>query len=271
MDARVTRVWGVGHDDGVTARPVVATGGVARAVAIIVLALGVGAGGLPAAAQDLDPRPRDATGVSRSGALAPPLRLASGTSNPFVMAERTRPSTILPPVGDLAAWAPVRAEQEVRASQLRQRVAAQRSRVRAERSRIADARRIVLAARVTRRPASGGYSGFFGDRIALRGYRPHMGVDYNGSTGDPIYAARMGTVIWTGWKSGYGYVIDIDHLFGYMTRYAHLSSIGVSVGEEVMPGDVIGRMGSTGFSTGSHLHFEVHHYGTPIDPLNWYR
>lgn len=241
-----------------------------RAAGVLVLTVGLSAAAVPAFAQSTDPRPRDTAEVARSAGQSP-LRLASGTSNPFVMAERSRPSTVLPPVGDLVAWQPVRAEQEARARQLRQRVAAQRGRVRAERARIQAARAIVQAARITRRPATGPYTGFFGDRIALRGYRPHMGLDINGNTGDPIYAARMGTVVWTGWKSGYGYVIDIDHLFGYMTRYAHLSSVGVSVGEDVFPGDVIGRMGSTGFSTGSHLHFEVHHYGKPIDPLVWYR
>jgi len=114
-------------------------------------------------------------------------------------------------------------------------------------------------------PARGGISSRFGNRHG----EFHTGLDINGSTGDPIKAAETGRVIDAGWGGGYGYMIKIDHGSGIQTWYAHLSKISCSVGDQVERGEVIGREGSTGRSTGSHLHFEVRIGGKAVNPLNY--
>ena len=99
--------------------------------------------------------------------------------------------------------------------------------------------------------------------------RMHNGIDIWARTGDPIAAARSGRVTFAGWNGGYGNLIIISHGSGVETRYAHLSRINVSVGQQVASGQVIGRAGSTGFSTGPHLHFEIRMNGTPVDPRRY--
>jgi peptidoglycan hydrolase-like protein with peptidoglycan-binding domain len=96
----------------------------------------------------------------------------------------------------------------------------------------------------------------------------HDGVDFPVPMGTPIGAAGVGTVISAGWNSGgYGNLTIIQHRLGYTTYYAHQSSISVSVGQRVSGGVRIGYVGSTGHSTGPHLHFEVRHNGIPINPV----
>src|SRR3954470_21348397 len=96
----------------------------------------------------------------------------------------------------------------------------------------------------------------------------HDGVDFPEPAGTPIGAAGVGTVISAGWNSGgYGNLTIIQHRLGYQTYYAHQSSISVSVGQRVSGGVRIGYVGSTGHSTGPHLHFEVRHNGVPINPV----
>lgn len=94
----------------------------------------------------------------------------------------------------------------------------------------------------------------------------HAGLDFPGAYGQPILAAASGRVSYVGGRQGYGTVIEIDHGHGIMTRYAHLSGISVRRGQEVTRGATVGRMGSTGRSTGTHLHFEVRVNGNPINP-----
>jgi murein DD-endopeptidase MepM/ murein hydrolase activator NlpD len=94
----------------------------------------------------------------------------------------------------------------------------------------------------------------------------HAGLDFPGRFGQPILAAARGKVSFVGQRQGYGNVVEIDHGNGIMTRYAHLSGFGSHVGQSVARGDVIARMGSTGRSTGTHLHFEVRLNGDPINP-----
>lgn len=106
-------------------------------------------------------------------------------------------------------------------------------------------------------------------RISQRYRSGHRAIDIDGSTGDPIYAAAGGTVTFAGTSGGYGKCILIKHSNGLTTRYAHLSSISVSSGDKVSSGEVIGRLGSTGRSTGSHLHFEVISGGAQRNPLNY--
>ncbi len=94
----------------------------------------------------------------------------------------------------------------------------------------------------------------------------HAGLDFRGPVGAPIYAAAKGRVIFAGVKQGYGNCIEIDHGNGLTTRYAHMSAFRARVGQEVAPGNVIGAIGSTGRSTGPHLHFEVRVHDQPVNP-----
>jgi len=94
----------------------------------------------------------------------------------------------------------------------------------------------------------------------------HAGVDFKGPKGAPIFAAAKGVVSYAGVRQGYGKCVEITHGNGLMTRYAHMSRIIASVGDKVDPGAVIGAIGSTGRSTGPHLHFEVRIHDRPVNP-----
>jgi murein DD-endopeptidase MepM/ murein hydrolase activator NlpD len=99
--------------------------------------------------------------------------------------------------------------------------------------------------------------------------RMHTGIDLGAAYGTPIAAAAAGSVIYAGWLGGYGNLTVIDHGGGLATAYAHQSRIAVSAGESVAQGQIIGYVGSTGHSTGPHLHFEVRVNGQPVDPLGY--
>ncbi len=103
----------------------------------------------------------------------------------------------------------------------------------------------------------------------LGGYRFHSGIDIAGDYGDPIYAAASGVVIMARYYDGYGYTVIIDHGSGISTLYAHCSRILVRVGQSVLAGQEIAEIGSTGRSTGPHLHFEVRIDGKPVNPLHF--
>ena len=94
----------------------------------------------------------------------------------------------------------------------------------------------------------------------------HSGLDFRGPIGAPIYAAATGRVVFAGVKAGYGNCIDIDHGNGLTTRYAHMSAFRARVGQPIESGDVIGAIGSSGRSTGPHLHFEVRVHDRPVNP-----
>lgn len=99
----------------------------------------------------------------------------------------------------------------------------------------------------------------------------HSGLDFRGDTGDPVRATAAGTVDSAGWSGGYGRMIEIDHGNGLSTRYGHLSEIKVKAGERIQPGQVIGAIGSTGRSTGPHLHYETRINGTAVNPQKFLR
>lgn len=121
------------------------------------------------------------------------------------------------------------------------------------------------------RPVHAQVSSGFGNRIhpILRFARFHQGVDFGARAGTPVVAAADGVVSAAGWSGGYGRQIRIDHSDGVLTSYSHLSGMAVSAGARVRRGDVVGYVGSSGFSTGPHLHFEVRKHGRPVDPLTF--
>lgn len=127
------------------------------------------------------------------------------------------------------------------------------------------------------RPILSAMSSNFGFRVhpIFHTRRFHSGVDFAGRTGTPIHAADGGRVIQAGWQGGYGKVVIINHGNkggqNMSTLYGHMSSLGVSSGQSVGKGQVIGYVGSTGYSTGPHLHFEVRLNGRPVNPLGYLR
>ena len=120
-------------------------------------------------------------------------------------------------------------------------------------------------------PTSGRVTSYFGGRKSPGGIGStnHKGIDIAVPRGTPIYAADGGTVTYSGWMSGYGYLVEINHGNGYVTRYGHNSSLTVSVGQHVYKGQQVARAGSTGNSTGNHCHFGVRYNGVAKNPLNY--
>lgn len=98
----------------------------------------------------------------------------------------------------------------------------------------------------------------------------HGGMDFSAAPGTDVYATGNGIVTKVGYESGYGKTVEIDHGFGYRTRYAHLQDFRTRAGKKVMRGEVIGGVGSTGRSTGPHLHYEVIVKGERVNPVNYY-
>jgi murein DD-endopeptidase MepM/ murein hydrolase activator NlpD len=113
----------------------------------------------------------------------------------------------------------------------------------------------------------------FGMRIDpfLNSPAMHTGLDFRGSTGEPIRATAAGKVTQAGWNGGYGKLVEVDHGNGFATRYGHLSDIEVTVGQTIRIGQVVGRLGSTGRSTGPHLHYETRIDGDAVDPQKFLR
>ncbi len=97
----------------------------------------------------------------------------------------------------------------------------------------------------------------------------HIGLDYRCRLGDPIYAADAGVVVWAGWSGGYGNLVRVRHGNGYETYYAHFSAYAVSCGDPVRQGQIVGYCGSTGWSTGPHLHYEIRLNGVPQNPARF--
>lgn len=114
-------------------------------------------------------------------------------------------------------------------------------------------------------------SGFGARRNPFGGssYEFHSGQDIDAQTGDPVVAGARGQVTFVGWQSGYGQLIVIDHGGGLTTRYGHLSHTDIALGQTIERGQFIGRVGSTGRSTGPHLHYEIRINDEPVNPLQY--
>jgi murein DD-endopeptidase MepM/ murein hydrolase activator NlpD len=173
-----------------------------------------------------------------------------------------------------------RAQQQQRAAAARaaeeQRRTAERRSARSEaapsqRSQPAQAEPAPSRSGRMQRPSNGRLTSGYGWRThPISGARSfHAGVDFGAPTGSPIYAAESGTVYSAGWRGGYGNTIVIEHGGGLTTLYAHQSRFAVSAGQQVSRGQVIGYVGSTGQSTGPHLHFEVRVNGATRDPMGY--
>lgn len=165
-----------------------------------------------------------------------------------------------------------------------ERAAAEAAEARLERDQVlleAMVRRLMAARRHTPRlgtgrliqPVNGRIGDTFGMRFhpILHVYRPHKGLDFAAPSGTPIRAADRGVVIFSGWFGSFGKVVIIDHGGDLSTLYAHASRLVVDRGQTVERGQLIAYVGTTGLSTGAHLHFEVHKNGTAVNPLGYLR
>lgn len=119
----------------------------------------------------------------------------------------------------------------------------------------------------------GRISSGFGNRVhpVLNRRVYHTGIDIAAPKGTPIYCSKAGKVSYSGWKTGYGYIIIIEHPNQFQTTYAHCSKLNVKVGQAVNVGQIIGLVGRTGVATGAHLHFEIRKNGKPLNPSKFVR
>lgn len=117
-------------------------------------------------------------------------------------------------------------------------------------------------------PVGGRITSSYGYRLSPFGYgrQFHSGIDIGAKRGTPIYATADGTIKFAGYQSGYGYVVHISHGYGYTTVYAHMSKLASRTGQSVKRGEVVGYVGSSGRSTGPHLHYEVRVNGNTVNP-----
>ncbi len=121
-------------------------------------------------------------------------------------------------------------------------------------------------------PRVSSFTSFFGyrsDPFDTGNAEFHPGIDFKGKKGDEVKCTASGKIVFAGWSNGYGNCIRIKHINNFETVYGHLSKIKVKLGQEVNVGDEIGLVGSTGHSTGAHLHYEVRQNGKPINPVKF--
>ncbi len=161
-----------------------------------------------------------------------------------------------------AAEAQLAQESEALTSLIQQRSAIEQAR---------SGRRAILGTGQMGIPAQGSLTSYYGWRVhPILGYRRfHSGLDFGAAYGSPIWAADSGRVIFAGWYGGYGNAVVIDHGNGVATLYGHCSALYIGEGQAVQKGQPIAAVGSTGLSTGPHLHFEVRVNGQTVDPLGY--
>lgn len=131
--------------------------------------------------------------------------------------------------------------------------------------------KLVVDSTPTKLPANGWISSGYGKRVSPfgRGIVLHEGIDISLRTGSPVRATASGIVVYSGWQSGYGRLVVIDHGFGYQTKYGHNSVLKVKVGQRVKKGDIVALSGNSGDSTGPHVHYEVVVNGRTVDPIKF--
>jgi len=129
--------------------------------------------------------------------------------------------------------------------------------------------REVMLEKLCSTPSNYPCSGYISSGYGYRGYEFHKGIDIATDYGTPIYAAAAGTVVASGYDGGYGNAVEISHRDGLTSFYAHCSSLAVGYGQRVVKGQLIARVGSTGYSTGPHLHYEVRQGGCAVNPMNY--
>ncbi|MER6567693.1 M23 family metallopeptidase [Streptomyces sp. NPDC001093] len=202
-------------------------------------------------------------------------------ASPALAAENTVEQTGLTPVlavsDDVAEHIDAQATAQQRAAE--QKAAEEAAARKAKEEREARAR----AAREAERERLNAFVAPIADSYVSTGYQAssslwssgrHTGIDFHAASGTPVHAVGSGTVVSTGWGGAYGNQIVIRMADGMYTQYGHLSSIGVSVGQQVTPGRQIGLSGATGNTTGPHLHFEARttpDYGSDVDPVAYLR
>ncbi len=132
-------------------------------------------------------------------------------------------------------------------------------------------RQSLLSATPSIRPARGWFTSRFGYRIDPFNSKAimHAGIDIAGPPGAPVYSPADGVVSYVGFEEGYGKLVSVDHGYGVVTRFGHNSRVFVELGQKVKRRDVIAAIGSTGHSTGPHVHYEVRIHGVPVDPINY--
>ena len=185
----------------------------------------------------------------------------------------------------IAQEAEIERRQAARVSQAKASVDAQRRRLESQLAQVEAESRLIEDMLRGRRPTYRGPSSWSGKWLMpiaggrvgsgfgmryhpiLHYWRMHYGVDIGARSGTPIRAAERGLVIYAGWRGGYGNTVMLDHGGGVVTVYAHCSRLGATVGQTVARGQTIAYVGSTGLSTGPHLHFEVRRNGAAVDPL----
>ena len=204
-----------------------------------------------------------ATGAAVVPGLASGVAVADTTPNP------QQQGSVEADANDIASL-----RADLRQAELAEQAAKRRAEARARASRDLERTRILkekeaelAAARSWVLPVeSYRFTSPFGSRWG----RLHAGNDFAAPTGTPLAAMSAGTVVFAGTQSGYGNKLEIRYWDGTVSWYAHMSRIDVSVGDEVESGQVVGAVGNTGVSTGSHLHLEIHPDGNgPVDPLPW--
>ena len=243
---------------------------------------------MPAPSPQADASPADTSATMRLGALAHGLerieheqvqavtrigsiaRQKTARLRAVIVEAGLAPESLSPPKGEAMGGPFVPVKADPNGSTFEQEL----SRVSAD-YQTASRLTQVISTLPVRRPLPGRQevtSGFglrmdpFMGRMAL-----HTGVDLREETGAPVRATAAGKVVSAGWSGGYGNMVEIEHGNELSTRYGHLSSINVTEGQTIAAGDMLGRVGSTGRSTGSHLHYEVRVNGEPVDPGRFLR
>ena len=214
------------------------------------------------------------TGVIGTVASSPALAAENPAEQTGLIPVVTIGETVAEQIDDQAAAQKQAAEQEAERKEAAARAAAKAKAEREARVRAARAaERERLNTFVS--PISGSYvSTGYGSGGSLWSSGSHTGIDFHASSGTPVHAVGLGTVVEAGWGGAYGNQVVIRMNDGTYTQYGHLSSIGVSVGQKVAPGQQIALSGATGNVTGAHLHFEARtgaEYGSDIDPAAYLR